>query len=270
MVRSVVLYLVHLAPNQISSLLIWYSSHSSISPFYIWMDSFGGVLLSKSAFRVGVSIPPSSTPVPPLSCLLWHGPLLIPTRTLRTMTSCLCVRGGFSESSQPLLRSAASLCAPPLILPLLLLWMLLGCILEEGVQGSRDPTSIAATEPDMNDKWRRRLRRGGGGGLGTGMCSSLLRCAQAPYSDISAPFWTYLPFHLWHKSSENWQGELDLHVFLFPPPLFLHFFCEGLWVEFLLSSPKETNFLAWHWLWSLWASGAPVKWLTGWKVGLNP
>lgn len=51
------------------------------------------------------------------------------------MTSCLCVRGGFSESSQPLLRSAASLSAPPL----LLLWMLLGCILEEGVQGSRDP-----------------------------------------------------------------------------------------------------------------------------------
>lgn len=54
------------------------------------------------------------------------------------MTSCLCVRGGFSESSQALLHLAASRCAP-----LLLLWMLLGCILEEGVPGSSDPPASA-------------------------------------------------------------------------------------------------------------------------------
>lgn len=155
MLRSVVLQLVHLAPNKISSLLIWCSAHSSIPPFiFEWIHL--AECYCQNQPNVGVGIPPSSTPVPPLSCLLWHGPLLIPTRTLPTMTSCLCVRGGFSESSQPLLRSAASLCAPALS----------GCCWDvfwrKGCKGQQGPTSIAATEPDMNDKWRRRLRGGGG------------------------------------------------------------------------------------------------------------
>lgn len=97
------------------------------------------------------------------------------------------------------------------------------------------------------------------------VCCAAHRLPTATFLSLFGPS----SFNLWHQKTEHWQGELDLHVFLFPPPFFFVFF-EGLWVEFPLSSLKETNFLAWHWLWSLWASGAPVKWLTGWKVGLNP
>lgn len=112
--------------------------------------------------------------------------------------------------------------------------------------GQQGPTSSTATEPDMNDKWRRCLR---GAQHRNVLQSAALRCAQAPYSNISAPFWTYLVLSV-IQEIRSLRGRAWLACGFISAALFIPFF-EGRWVGFLLSKPKETNFLAWHWLWSL-------------------
>lgn len=238
-----------------SFLLIWYSAHSTISRLYL-----NGFILWSVMVQISLMWEPSSHPAQ-------GGPRSAASRGMdhssyphahSGLWLHVCAWGEDSQRAASLSSTPQPVCA--------LLSSCSGCCWD--VFWRKGCRAAGTHQYHRHWAWHEwQVKEAFEGGLGTGMCSSPLRCAQAPYSDVPAPFWTY-SFNLWHKQTENWQGELDLHVFLFPPPFFNFF--EGLWVEFLLSSLKETNFLSWHWLWSLWASGAPVKWLTGWKVGLNP
>lgn len=172
----------------------------------------------------------------------------------QAMTSCLCVRGGEQPASPPLSSQPAR--SPPALDDA-------GMHFGRRGAGQQGPTSSTATEPDMNDKWRRCLRGA--------QHRNVLQSAALRTGSLQQYFCTFLDLPRLVCDSRNPiinRESLTCMWFDFRRPFFIPFF-EGRWVGFLLSNPKETNFLAWHWLWSLWASGAPVKWSIGWKVGRN-
>lgn len=112
------------------------------------------------------------------------------------------------------------------------------------------------------------------------MCTSPPSCTRASHSDILDLL--DLPRFVCKYSNQS-QKTLDGHwikpilisflIFF----LFVFFFFNvlggefGLWGVcvrgiFFSFVKREDKLLPWHWLWSPWASGALVRWLTGWKV----
>lgn len=108
-------------------------------------------------------------------------------------------------------------------------------------------------------------------------------CAQvcrAALRLLKATFWTSWTCLVLFVNTQQLRIKraLDLLIWfsiLFSLSLsffFSKFFWRGGWVSwecFSFVTREQDKLLQWHWLWSLWASGAPVKWLTGWKVRLQ-